>query len=196
MRRAAAPHGSPLRGRIIGAMFKCPPSGCGCAASVDARAARAQRARRSHVSVSFFERGRIASWRLLGPNGAQEQAAAKSKNRRDGDVDRSQTAAGSDRRALPEKRGDRLAQALLIACGEPAERLDDEGLLERGEHGLDSRGLEQLRRLPILDDELAEDASAAHLARDRHQNQIAARVVIGGARDDDAGALLGGGLGR
>lgn len=66
----------------------------------------------------------------------------------------SQTAAGSDRRALPEERGDRLAQALLIARRESAERLDHERLLKRREHGLDGRGLEQLRGLPVLNDEL------------------------------------------
>ncbi|HEX7079783.1 MAG TPA: hypothetical protein VF329_02070 [Gammaproteobacteria bacterium] len=34
-------------------------------------------------------------------------------------------------------------------------------MLERGDHRLDRRGLEQLRGLPILDDELAEGAAAA-----------------------------------
>lgn len=66
---------------------------------------------------------------------------------------------------LPERR-DRLAQALLIARGEPAERFDDERLLERREHGLDRRGLDELRGLPVLHDELAEGAGAADLARD------------------------------
>jgi hypothetical protein len=45
-----------------------------------------------------------------------------------------------------------------------------------------------------LNDEFTEGAGAAELARDRHQNQIATCVVIGGARDDDAGSLLGDGL--
>jgi hypothetical protein len=78
---------------------------------------------------------------------------------------RSQTATGSDRRSSAEERGDGLAQALLVARGKPAEGLDDERLLECREHGLDGRGLEKLRGLPILHDELAEGAGAAHLAR-------------------------------
>jgi hypothetical protein len=39
MRRAAAPHGSPLRGRIIGAMFKCPPVRVRCRAPCKVRLA-------------------------------------------------------------------------------------------------------------------------------------------------------------
>jgi hypothetical protein len=79
MRRAAAPHGSPLRGRIISAMFKCPPvrvrgrAPCKVrlAPHLSVRALRAQERSVLGCRVSFFERGRIASWRLLGPNVAQ-----------------------------------------------------------------------------------------------------------------------------
>ena len=70
--------------------------------------------------------------------------------------------------SLSEKRSDRLAQTLLIAGGESAELLDDERLLEGGEHGLDRGGPDELRGLPGLDDELAEGTAAAQLARDSH----------------------------
>jgi hypothetical protein len=95
---------------------------------------------------------------------------------------------------LSKERHDRLTQALLIFGGEPAELLDDERLLEGGEHGLDRGGPDELCGLPVHDDELAEGAGAAQLAGDGHQDQIAVGAVIGGARDDDPGALLGGGL--
>lgn len=78
---------------------------------------------------------------------------------------------------------------LLIAGGEAAE-----GALEGGEHQLDGGGLEQPCALPVLEDDLAELTAATHLARDRHEDQIAPGTVAGEAGDDDAGALLGGGL--
>lgn len=43
---------------------------------------------------------------------------------------------------LSEQRLDALAQALLIAGGEPAEGFAHEGALEGSEHGFDGRGLE------------------------------------------------------
>lgn len=95
---------------------------------------------------------------------------------------------------LPEERLDALTQTLLVSGREPAEGFADERALEGGEHGLDGRGLEQSRALPVLEDDLAELCAPAQLARDRHEDQVAPGAVVGEARDDDAGALLGGGL--
>lgn len=97
-------------------------------------------------------------------------------------------------RRLAEENLDRVAQTLLVAWGEAPQGFADEGAIEGGEHRLDGRGLEQTRALPVLHDDLAEVPTAADLAGDGHQDQIAPRAVIGEARDDDPRTLLGGGL--
>lgn len=127
--------------------------------------------------------GRIAAQRVLWPNGPQEAAVSS--------VGFWVPAIG-----LSEQRLDALAQALLIGGAEAAEGFAHQGLLEGGEHGLDGRGLEQPRTLPVLDDDLAELPAPAYLAGDRHEDQIAPGAVVGEARDDDSRALLGGGLVR
>jgi hypothetical protein len=81
-------------------------------------------------------------------------------------------------------------QALLIASGEAAEGFAHERALEGGEHRLDGGGLEQPCALPVLKDDLAELTAATHLARNRHEDQIAPRAVIGEAGDHDTGRCL------
>ena len=77
-----------------------------------------------------------------------------------------------------------------IALAEPAEGFADQALLEGGEDGLDDGGFEEARGLPVAHGGLAEGWRRAHLAGDRHDDEIGTLGVVARATHDDSGPLL------
>ena len=87
--------------------------------------------------------------------------------------------------------GNDLAQRRQIGYRERAHDAHDESLLDGCEDGFEYGRLDESGGLPVGDMRFTETERRAHLARDRHDDQIVPAGVVVAAGNNDGRALLG-----